>query len=223
MKLNEIVDQIIRSIDGLVRTDDSKVSERALEAKIPQWKQDALLIIFNGAKGTRDTRASRSNVSINPLNYYQVTWTYNASIQVAGASFRLFEIEPPVQLNDTHNGCIFVGDQLTGTEFTQLRYPSTQSVAKNAGLIDVDEVFYNITGTKMKVWGNIQVNTVFMDYIPVDVMNISTFNPVTMEYPASQDVLSLIFKLAFSELVPQSVRPADMINDSAPIQGGGRG
>lgn len=213
MKLNNIIDNIIRSVDGLVRTDDSKISERALEAKIPQWKQQALLIVYNGSK------TSKANVFLGAQNYYPVTYNYDPSIQISGADFTLFDIEPPVQLADDMNGCVFVGDRDTGTNFTQLKYPSTYNVGRDAGLISVDEVYYSITGTRAKIWGNTQVKTLFMDYIPVDVMNISTFNPETDEYPASQDVLDLIFKLAFAELAGQNAKPADVLNNSADREG----
>lgn len=216
MKIEEIIDQIIRSVDGLITTDDSRISERAVMAKIPTWKQKGLLMIFNG------TRTSKANKNINSQNYFQARYSYNPTIQIAGANFRLFEIEPPVQLDERNNGCIFVGDELTGKQFTQLKYPSTISVANDGGYISQDEVYYNITGTQLKDWGNTQLADIFMDYIPVDVMNISTFNPVTMEYPVSQDVLDLIFALAFAELAPQSAKQPDLLNNSAPNMGGGR-
>ena len=76
----------------------------------------------------------------------------------------------------------------------------------------------------MKVYGNTQVREVSLNYIPVDVMNVSIlnpttntyalFNPETDNYPVSPDVWDIMKSLAIAELTPANYRPADMTNDS---------
>jgi len=209
MKLTEITDQIIRAIDGTVRTDDSKMSERAIEALVPKWKQMAHLIIYNGSKN------SKANKFIGAENYMRDTLTYDASVQVAGAEFVRFQGEAAVQLNDYHNGCRFIGDSKTGQNFILLRSPSDYGVYKDAGLISLNEVYYCNTGPYWDTYGNLQLKSIDRDFIPADPLGVASFNPDTMEYPVSKDVLDLILKLAVSELAPEAAKPADLLNNES--------
>lgn len=221
MKLKEIVDQIIRSPDGGIVSQDSKFVEnwRAIEAKVPIWSQRAYDIIWNGTprvNGVLD--AMGGNKFLSGSNYIPTSLTYNANIQVAGADFIVFQLESePVRLDPISNGFIFVGDQKSGRGFTQLKYPSTYYTDKDADLISPNEVYYNVTGTLMNVWGNTQLRTVYLDYIAANPLLISTFNQVTDEYPASADVLNVVFALSRAELYPESVRAADYRQDATPI------
>lgn len=208
MLLINIVDQILSSIGGGVRTDDSKFAEQRIEDKIHVWRQTAIITIYNGA------RDMAGNKFLGPLNYQQFTVSYNGTIQDAGASYVLFEVPAPIQLNRYVNGYLFLGNKLQGLNFTQVKSPDYFSNAKQAGLIDPNKVYYYRTGpTYIKVWGNTNLRSLFVDGIIANPMLVSDFNPETTDYPASQDVLDLIFKLAAVELGPQSQRPADPVND----------
>lgn len=212
MKLEDITDQIIRAVEGGTRTDDSKFAPKAIEALLPKWKQMAHLIVYNGSK------TSKSNRFIGPENYMQTTLTFDATIQVTGAEYLLFAGEPPIQIDNYSNGCRFVGDKLTGQNFTQLLNPSDYGVYKDAGLISINEVYYWIGGGYYTTYGNLQLRSIDLDFIPADPMNVSTFNPVTMEYPISKDVFDVVMKLAVAELMPEALKPADLLNNAAPNQ-----
>lgn len=209
MLLEDIVNQIIINANGGVVTDDDKFDNKAIEAKIPQWRQQAFLDVYNGS------RYRAGNTFIDSLNYWQISIDIDASIQIPNADFKIFEIEPPVKLNSMYNGFVFFGDEKTGQNFLQIRTPAAFDTMNKAGQIDQNEVYYIPTGKKVKVWGNIQLESAYADYIPYDVMNCSNFNPVTDDYPISGDVLQVMFQIAQTEIKPQAQTPSDTKNDSA--------
>lgn len=225
MKLGDYIAQLMTVFGNMVFTDDNKISPRMLEAEFPKWKQDALLIIYNGSGGIRGVLPPiRANKFINSENYVKTQVTYNLNIQQDGAEYVLFEIEPAIQIGGSMNGFVFVGDDLTGKAFTQLTNPNSYSINKDAGLIGVNDVCFNVTGGLMKVYGNTQVKQVSLDYIPTDVMNVNVydtatksyrlFNPETDEYPISKDVWNIMKSLAIAEFTPANYRPADYTNDA---------
>lgn len=208
MLLEDIVDQIIINANGGVVTDDDKFDNKAIEAKIPAWRQQAFLDVYNG------TKYRAGNTFIDSSNYWQVSLTLDPSIQVDGADFKIFEIEPPVKLSPLYNGFIFFGDEKTGQNFTQIRTPAAFDTMKRANQIDANEVYYIPTGKKVKTWGNTQLTAAYADYIPYDVMNCSNFNPVTDDYPISGDVLKVMYDIAQIEIKQQAMTPSDTLNDS---------
>lgn len=212
MKLTDITDQIIRAVDAGVRTDDSKFAPLAIEALLPKWKQMAHLIIYNGSK------TSKANKFLGPENYLSTTLTFDQTIQIPGAGYLLFAGEPPIQLDSYCNGCRFVGDKLTGQNFTQFMNPSDYGIYKESGLLSINEVYFWIGGGYYTTYGNLQLKSIDIDFIPADPMNVATFNPVTMEYPISKDVFDVVLKLATMELTPEALRPADIHNNQAPNQ-----
>jgi hypothetical protein len=217
MILQDRVDLIIKSLSGLVSTDDSKIANLAIQAEFPKWRQQALFYVWNG---TRATPAFPSGIAgnkfLNAKNYYPATLTYDADIQITGAEFILFSIEPPMNLAPDANGCMFCGDRKTGQTFTPLKTPNSYNVVQGSGSFQPNMVYYNITGNLMKVWGNTQLRTVDLDYLPVDPLNISTFDQEIDDYPISEDVWAILKALAVYELTSASLRPADITKDSAP-------
>lgn len=207
MKLREITDQILRSVQGGVSKDDSKFSRPAIQALVPKWRAEAILRIYNGS------REIRANKFLSPFLYMQEELTFDLRLQVPGAQFRLFQGAAPLQLDDQANGCVFVGDQKSGNNFIQLKSPAYFDIARDAGLISPKEVYYSITGDMWKVWGNTQISTLYRDFIPADPLDISGFDQEADEYPVSQDVLALMMRIAAMELAPEANRPADHIND----------
>lgn len=230
MKIRDYTSQILTVFGNMVFTDDNKIAPRTIEANFPKWKQQALLIIYNGSGGIKGVLPpSRGNRFINALNYVESQLDYNANIQDEGASYVNFLVEPSVQITATNNGFVFVGDKLTGTPYTQLKSPNDYGVYKDADLISINDVCFNVAGIAMKIYGNTQVRTVHLTYIPVDVMNVvilnyatntyALFNPETDDYPISPDVWDIMKALAIAELSPANYRPADYTNDATqPIE-----
>lgn len=217
-------------LGNLVYTDDNKVSPLMLESRMPKWRQDALLIIYNGSGGIKGVLPPvRSNQFINALNYVQTELVYDLNIQDEGADYVLFTLEPAVQIDGNGNGFRFVGDKLTRKSFSQLIDPNSYSIYKDAKMISINDVLFSVTGKLMKVYGNTNVKKVFMDYLPVDptkvnIYDVSTktyrpFNEETDDYPVSPDVWSIMKALAMAELTPPNLRPADYTNDaSTPLE-----
>lgn len=222
MKTGEIVDQILRRSEGGIRTDDDKFSERAIEALFPKWLQKAWDIRYNGNKETA------RNTFIAPANYVPVHISYNPKIQIVGADFAIFVIEQPISLNGLVNGIGFLGDEKTGKPFTQFKSLQTYNTAKDGGFISINDVYFECSGTIVKIWGNTQLKTFFLNYIPANVFNCTIynyatqqsalFNPVIDEFPISSDILDTFLDIAARELFPEAATPADYKNDSASIQ-----
>lgn len=208
MLLYNIVDQIISSVSGGIRTDDTKFASLRIEDKIDVWRQKALITLYNG---NRDLAA---NKLISPLNYQQFDVLYNPLIQDAGANYIKFELPEPVALNKYKNGYVFLGNKNTGENFTQLKDPSFFSNAKKSKLIDPRKVYWFRTGALYaKFWGNTNLKTFFVDGIIARPLLVPNFDPEITDYPASEEVLDLIFNYAAAELMPQANRVADPIND----------
>lgn len=216
--LTQYIDELMTVFGNMVYNDDNKISERMLEQMFPKWKQEAFFIAFNGNKYTA------GNTFIHPSNYVKTEITLDQNIQEDGADFKLFLVEPAVSLNSNLNGFRFVGDRISSTSFYQFTDPNSYNWTKEAGLIGINEVAFIVTGGQMKVYGNTQLKKLFMDYIPVDVMNVEIwdidtkstrpFNPETDFYPISEDIWKLMKQIAIAELTPANMRPADMTNDN---------
>lgn len=225
MKLGDYISQLMTVFGNMVYTDDNKISPRMLEAEFPKWKQQALLIIYNGSGGIKGViPPTKSNKFINAKNYVQTKLEFNLNIQEDGAEYVLFDIEPAVQMTSGMNGLSFVGDKLTGKPFSQLTSPNSYGINKDAGLIGVNDVAVYVSGSLLKAYGNTQIKEIYLDYIPLDVTNVkvynsvtktySLFNPETDEYPISEDVWDIMKALAIAEFTPANYRPADYTNDA---------
>lgn len=225
MLLGDYISQLMTVFGNMVFTDDNKISPRTLEGEFAKWKQDALLIIYNGSGGIKGVLPPiKANRFINADNYVKGKLTYDPNIQDVGASYVCFEIPSAVQIAADMNGYVFVGDMLTGKAFTQLKNPNSYDINKTAGLISINDVCFDVTGNLMKIYGNTQVREVFLDYIPTDVMQVEVYNPLTKtsalfdpefdDYPISKDVWGIMKALAIAELAPANYRPADYTADS---------
>lgn len=216
--LGEYIDELMTVFGNMVYNDDNKISERMLEQMFPKWKQEAFFVVFNGNKYTA------ANSFIHSSNYVKTEISYDKDIQEVGAEYVLFLVEPAVGLNSSLNGFRFVGDRITSTSFYQFPDPNSYNWTREAGLISVNEVAFVVTGNQMRVYGNTQLKKLFMDYIPVDVMNVDVwdietketrpFNPESDPYPISEDIWRVMKQIAISELTPANLRPADMTNDN---------
>lgn len=216
MLLADRVDLIIKSLSGLVSTDEDKIANRAIEGEFPKWKQKATLIAWNGTKPIAELPSGvAGNKFLNADNYLPSTLTYDASIQDTGAPYVIFEVEPAINLDSITNGFLFCGDKLTGQTFIPLMTPNDYWVNSQAKNIQPDEVYYCVTGKRMQVWPN-TIREIYLNYLPVDPMNVPTFNPETDNYPVGEDVWAIMKALAVYELTPPSLRPADLTKDSAP-------
>ncbi len=226
--IGNLTNQLMTVFGNLVYTDDNKISPRMLEANFPKWKQAALLIIYNGSGGIKGVLPPiKANTFINTENYVKSKLTYNANQQDEGAEYVVFTVSPSVQISRQMNGFQFVGDKLTGKPFSQLVSPNSYYINKQAGLIDVNSVCFNVTGNIMKIFGNTQVREVFLDYIPTDVTHVDIydvntkiyrpFDPEIDPYPISEDVWDVMKALAISELTPANYRPADYTDNSVPL------
>lgn len=226
--IGQRVNHLMTMFGNMVYTDDNKISPRALEASFPKWKQAALLIIYNGSGGIKGVLPPiKANRFINSANYVKSKLTYNPKIQDEGAEYVVFEIKDAVQIEGAMNGFTFVGDKLTGKPFVQLKSPNSYFVNKEAGLIDINSVCFNVSGGLMKIFGNTQVREVFLDYIPTDVTEVDVYDTATKTYrlfdpefdgyPISEDVWDIMKALAIAELNPSNYRPADYTNNSTPI------
>lgn len=225
MKTFEIIDQILSRNLGGVKTNEDKFAERAIEALFPKWLQKSWDVRYNG------NRTQGANTFIGAQNYVSCHLTFSSSLQVANADFALFEIEPPISLNGTVNGISFLGDELTGKPFTQFKSLQTYNTAKDAGLISINEVYFENSGNNgniLKVWGSTQLKQFFLNYIPANVYNCiiydyktktnRQFNPAIDDYPISQDILGTFLDIAAGELFPEVQMTADYKADSAPVQ-----
>ena len=212
MILYNIVDQIISSIDAGIRTDDSKFSPLRIEDRVDGWRQDAISMLYNG------NRDLAKNPDIPSENFQQFDAIYDPLIQDKGVNYIKFLLPQPIALNNFNNGYVFLGNKKTGQNFTQVKDASYFANALNAKLIYSTKVYWFRSGDNYgKFWGNINLKTFFCDGVFAKPLLVPNFNPVTMEYPASEDVLNLIFKMAYAELMPQQGKVADMVNDARPI------
>ena len=226
MKTTEITEQIISRSNGGIDTDDERFAEEAIEALFPKFLQKAWDVRYNGSK------SQGANNFIAAQNYVPCHLTMNPAIQIKDAEFAIFQIEPPISLNSIVNGIAFLGDELTGKPFTQFRSLQTYNTAKDAGLISINDVYFENSGNILKVWGNIQLKQFFLNYIPANVFNCiiydyttklnRLFNAETDDYPISQDVLGTFLDIAAAELFPQAQTPVDLQQNSAPNQNSGK-
>lgn len=207
--LDQIVDQVIRKVSSGINSDDSKFNRRALEAQVPQWRCSAILISYNGS------RDKAANKLLHPDLFQQETLLYNSQIQVAGADYIIFPGAMPLSLNARVNGCVFVGEKLHGIPFIQLKGPNYFNMVNDAGLIEKDKVYYELSAGIFKVWNNKELKKLFKNFIAADPMEVAGYDPETMPYPISPDIFDIMLKLAMQDLMPEQMRPADKINDGA--------
>jgi hypothetical protein len=214
--LSDRVDLIIKSLSGLVSTDDDKISNRAIEGEFPKWKQKATLIAWNGTRPIAELPSGVAGHKIlKPDNYLPTDLSFDASIQDADAPYVIFEVEPAINLDSITSGFMFCGDKLTGQSFIQLRDPKDYWTYSLAGNITSEDVYFFASGKRMQVWPN-TIRDIHLNYLPVDPMNVSDFNPETDNYPVGEDVWAIMKAIAVYELTPPSLRPADLTKDSAP-------
>lgn len=216
MLFRNYIDIIIADTFGLVRTDDSKVAELRLEAEMPKWRQEGIFIVWNGSKPTALFPSGiRANNFLHPDNYQSDTLILDPTIQITGSDFLIWECEAAISLSDDANGNQFFGDKLTGQTFFPMKSPGSYYTMKQAGLISIDKVYYNQTGY-MKTWGNLELKSIDRDFLASDPMNVTDFDPEIDHYPMGPDVWTIVYKLAISQLKPESLTPSDTVNDAAP-------
>lgn len=207
MILRDYINQIISAQGAGIDTTDSRFAELRIEDLLPQWRQSAMSILYNG------NRQQAKNHQINAENYQPIDIVINRAIQPKTTSYKIFECPNVISLNDEANGFINVCDMDSGRAFIQLRNASDYSNKQDARLIDINEVYFYKGGRYLYVRGNTGVTTLHLDIIASNPVLVPGFDPETDNYPMSEDVFSIVKTLAYAELNPQERSLPDFIQD----------
>jgi len=209
MVLAEITERIIRSVFGGKAKNETQVDYAYIESKVPKWRQQAISVVFNGS------REQAANEFIPPQWLQSFTIAVPASENGAGNlnAYITIDCPAPIRLNIKGDGFNFVGDATASIGFIHVQSPSYASDLTKRGDLNKDTIGYVVVGDKMRLYGNKQLESVDFDAVLSEPLDDPDFNIDTDDYPVSEDVISVMERIAAAELAVEMGQPEDLVKD----------
>jgi len=209
-----IIEQVIRAVSGGAAPADSKYPQDYILDLIPQARQTALSIYYNGAgdTGAIGNLKMGANKYI-PYDFFQsTTLYYDSTIQDADANYLIFECATPLSINRDVNGFNFVGDRDSGKGFSRLRSAADAAAKMRLGAITSDNICYVQLGTQLRVYGNMDLQQIDIDAVFSNPSDVSGFNINTDDYPYPFELLNLLINVLKRDYMrEESLVPRDSV------------
>lgn len=215
-KLMALVEQVIRSVSGGAAPGDSKYAPPYIAALIPQARQTALSIYYNGAGDTSGLGNLKMGANRNiPTDFFQsFTLYYDSSIQTSGAPYIKFSCPMPININRDVNGFSFVGDREKGVRFTRFRSPGDAAEQVGLGIPKINDIRYLPMGGELWVYGDKDLKRVDIDEVCSDPQEAPGFNPYTDDYPYPEELMPLLVQVLKRDYLREEniIRPDNIPN-----------
>ncbi len=207
MLLDEITERIVRSCQGGKAKDETEIDFEYIESKIPKWRQAAMSILYNGS------REQAANSYISPDWYQTITIPIPSNQSNNNKSYITATVPKVIRINNNTDGFVFVGDDDDTVNFIRISSPSYASDLMSRGDLSEDVIGFIVLGSDIRFYGNKQLENFTIQAILSNPLDDPNFDIDNDQYPVSEDVVSVIERIAMQELLQEQNIPEDLIND----------
>lgn len=207
MLLDEITERIVRACQGGKAKDETEIDFEYVESKVPKWRQSAISILYNGS------REQAANSYISPDWYQTVTISIPNNQSNNSKSYITATVPSVVRINSNTDGFVFVGDDDDTVNFIRISSPSYASDLMSRGDLTEEVIGFIVLGTDIRFYGNKQLENFTIQAILSNPLDDPNFDIDNDQYPVSEDVISVMERIAMQELLQEQNIPEDLIND----------
>lgn len=207
MLLEDITERIVRACQGGKAKDETEIDFAYVESKVPKWRQAAISILYNGS------REQAANSFISPDWYQTVTISIPSGQSNNSKSYITATVPSVIRINNNTDGLVFVGDNDDTVNFIRISSPSYASDLMSRGDLSEDVIGFIVLGSDIRFYGNKQLETFTIQAILSNPLDDTNFDIDNDPYPVSEDVISVMERIAMQELLQEQNIPEDLIND----------
>ena len=207
MLLENITERIVRACQGGKAKDEAQIDYTYVESKCPKWRQSAMSILYNGSK------EQAANGFISPDWYQTITISVPSGQSNNNKSYIKATVPSVIRINSNTDGFVFVGDDDDTVNFTRISSPSYASDLMARGDLNEDVIGFIVIGSDIRFYGNKQLENFTIQAILSDPLDDPNFDIDNDPYPVSEDVISVMERIAMGELLQEQNTPEDLIND----------
>lgn len=207
MLLDEITERIVRACQGGKAKDETEIDFEYVESKVPKWRQSAISILYNGS------REQAANSYISPDWYQTVTISIPNNQSNNSKSYITATVPSVVRINSNTDVFVFVGDDDDTVNFIRISSPSYASDLMSRGDLTEEVIGFIVLGTDIRFYGNKQLENFTIQAILSNPLDDPNFDIDNDQYPVSEDVISVMERIAMQELLQEQNIPEDLIND----------
>lgn len=207
MLLDEITERIVRACQGGKAKDETEIDFEYVESKVPKWRQSAISILYNGS------REQAANSYIPPDWYQTVTISIPNNQSNNSKSYITATVPSVIRINSNTDGFVFVGDDDDTVNFIRISSPSYASDLMSRGDLTEEVIGFIVLGTDIRFYGNKQLENFTIQAILSNPLDDPNFDIDNDQYPVSEDVISVMERIAMQELLQEQNIPEDLIND----------
>jgi hypothetical protein len=207
MLLEEITERIVRSCQGGKAKDETEIDFAYIESKVPKWRQAAMSILYNGS------REQAENSYISPDWYQTITIEVPSGQSNNNKSYITATVPSVIRINSNTDGFVFVGDDDDSVNFIRISSPSYASDLMSRGDLTEEVIGFIVLGSDIRFYGNKQLETFTIQAILSNPLDDPDFDIDNDPYPVSEDVISVMERIAMGELLQEQNTPEDLTND----------
>jgi hypothetical protein len=207
MLLDEITERIVRSCQGGKAKDETEIDFAYIESKVPKWRQAAMSILYNGS------REQAANSYISPDWYQTITIEVPSGQSNNNKSYITATVPSVIRINSNTDGFVFVGDDDDSVNFIRISSPSYASDLMSRGDLTEEVIGFIVLGSDIRFYGNKQLETFTIQAILSNPLDDPNFDIDNDPYPVSEDVISVMERIAMGELLQEQNTPEDLTND----------
>lgn len=212
IKLIALTEKVIRAVSGGGSPADSKYAPKYIAALIPEARQTALSIYYNGAgdsSGLGNLKMA-ANKNISPDFFQSFTLYLDPSAQETGMPYLNFLCPMPININRDVNGYNFVGKREEGVRFTRIRSAGDAADGVKLKKFDMDNIKYLPISDYMKIYGDPNLKRVDIDMVCSNPLEAPGFNPYRDDYPYPEELMPLLVQVLKRDyLREEGVTPPD--------------
>jgi len=215
MNIREVTDILIRAVSGGNNPVDSKWEAPAVEAMIPNLREKAMKMEYNGSR----TQAASKRIDYAWLNP-QFTVQKNNSLQDKNKDYIVFEVPKPASINKLVDGFIYVGQDDDSISFKKMSSRESIAIAKQRGFLrNGKDIAYIWQQPYLEVYGNNALTEINVRMICSNPADAPNFDLDTDEYPITESVLFNMIELFKLEMSVSINKLADTIVDDTETYG----
>lgn len=207
MLLEDITERIVRACQGGKAKDETEIDFEYVESKVSKWRQAAISILYNGS------REQAANSYISPDWYQIISIAVPSGQSNNNKSYITATVPSVIRINSNTDGFVFVGDDDDTVNFIRISSPSYASDLMSRGDLTEEVIGFIVLGSDIRFYGNKQLEKFTIQAILSNPLDDPNFDIDNDPYPVSEDVISVMERIAMQELLQEQNIPEDLIND----------
>jgi len=201
MTLIQIADQLIKEVQGGVRSASSKFSREYMYSLIHAYRANVIRAQF--------TKSSR----IHPTWTQQFYPEYSKDLQDDECAIK-FQVPPSIIMSSTTNGYLYIGEVGGNCAYPQLNSRAELAVYNQHRVTKKDVRIIYSDGI-LEVYGNTELKMIRIDGVFQDPTKLPTYNIELDEYPIDNESLNMMKDMIVkAELGAEAQTPANFKQDA---------